>query len=187
MSPLSTLKNHIDKLAPGVICAAVVAIAAMFLSEHYGASAMLFALLLGMALNFLGQEGKCVAGIQFAASMVLQIGVALLGLRITFGEITALGPNTALMVIAGVVLTILFGWLFRRLAQTVTGRRRRHIKIRAGAGNRGDRHAHFAEGTDRARYKAGNADGRRDGVSRRHNCDHVEDVRDLTATTGIPA
>lgn len=116
MSPLSTLKNRIDKLAPGVICAAVIAIAAMFLSEHYGASAMLFALLLGMALNFLGQEGKCVAGIQFAASMVLQIGVALLGLRITFGEITALGPNTALMVVAGVLLTILFGWLLGRFA-----------------------------------------------------------------------
>ena len=114
MPSWSAVRNHIDKLAPGVICAAVIAIAAMFLSEHYGASAMLFALLLGMALNFLGQEGKCVSGIQFAASTVLRIGVALLGLRITFGEITALGPNTALMVVAGVLLTILFGWLFGR-------------------------------------------------------------------------
>ena len=110
----SAIKNHLDKLAPGVICAAVVAIAAMFMSEHYGASAMLFALLLGMALNFLGQEGKCVAGIQFAASTVLRFGVALLGLRITFGEIGALGPKTALMVVAAVLLTILFGWLFGR-------------------------------------------------------------------------
>jgi len=108
------MKKHIDKLAPGVICASVVAIAAMFMSEHYGASAMLFALLLGMALNFLGQEGKCVAGIQFAASTVLRFGVALLGLRITFGEISALGPKTAAMVVAAVLLTILFGWLFGR-------------------------------------------------------------------------
>ena len=114
----ATPRERIDKLAPGVVCAAVVAIAAMFLSEHYGASAMLFALLLGMALNFLGQEGKCVAGIQFAASVVLRIGVALLGLRITFGEIAALGMNTALMVVAGVVLTILFGWLFVRFTST---------------------------------------------------------------------
>ena len=107
-------KSHLAILAPGVICAAVVAIAAMFMSEHYGASAMLFALLLGMALNFLGQEGKCVAGIQFAASTVLRFGVALLGLRITFGEISGLGPKTAAMVIAAVLLTILFGWLFGR-------------------------------------------------------------------------
>ncbi len=42
----SAEKVHLDKLAPGVICAAVVAIAAMFMAEHYGASAMLFALLL---------------------------------------------------------------------------------------------------------------------------------------------
>ena len=118
MASWSAEKVHLDKLAPGVICAAVVAIAAMFMSEHYGASAMLFALLLGMALNFLGQEGKCVAGIQFAASTVLRIGVALLGLRITFGEISALGSNTALMVVAGVLLTILFGWLFSRFSST---------------------------------------------------------------------
>ena len=115
MSSWSAAKeNYIDKLAPGVICAAVVAIAALFLSEHYGASSMLFALLLGMALNFLGQEGKCVAGIQFAASTLLRTGVALLGLRITLGEITALGTNTALTVVAAVILTILFGWLFGR-------------------------------------------------------------------------
>ena len=115
MSLWSTAKEqYIDRLAPGVICAAVVAIAAMFMSEHYGASSMLFALLLGMALNFLGQEGKCVAGIQFAASTLLRTGVALLGLRITLGEITALGTNTALMVVAAVALTILFGWLFGR-------------------------------------------------------------------------
>ena len=110
----SPAKSHFDRLAPGVSCAAIVAIAALFLSEHYGASAMLFALLLGMAMNFLGQEGRCVAGIHFAASTILRIGVALLGLRITFSEIAALGLNTALMVVAAVVLTILFGRLFVR-------------------------------------------------------------------------
>jgi uncharacterized integral membrane protein (TIGR00698 family) len=102
---------------PGLISATVVAIAALFLAQHYGASAMLFALLLGMSMNFLGQEGKCVAGIQFAASTVLRVGVALLGLRITFGEIAALGLNTALMVVAGVVLTIVVGWLLVRLSE----------------------------------------------------------------------
>ena len=114
MPTWSVAKNHLDKLAPGVACAAIVAIAALFLSEHYGASAMLFALLLGMAMNFLGQEGKCVAGIHFAASTILRIGVALLGLRISFGEIAALGLSTALMVMGAVVLTILFGRLLVR-------------------------------------------------------------------------
>lgn len=87
----------------------------MFLAEHYGASAMLFALLLGMALNFLGSEGKTVPGIQFAASVILRTGVALLGLRITFGDIAALGWPTTLAVMASVVLTILFGAFAVRL------------------------------------------------------------------------
>jgi uncharacterized integral membrane protein (TIGR00698 family) len=113
LSP-STTRTAVDALAPGVLSAAVVAIAALFLSQHYGASAMLFALLLGMAMNFLGQEGKCVAGIQFAASTILRIAVALLGLRITFAEISALGITTALMVIAAVVLTVIFGRFFVR-------------------------------------------------------------------------
>jgi uncharacterized membrane protein YadS len=38
---------------PGVLACAVVAAAATFLSQHYGAPVMLFALLLGMAMNFL--------------------------------------------------------------------------------------------------------------------------------------
>ncbi|MBL8525184.1 MAG: putative sulfate exporter family transporter [Betaproteobacteria bacterium] len=105
---------------PGITCAVIVAIAALFLSEHYGASAMLFALLLGMAMNFLGQEGKCVAGIHFAASTILRIGVALLGLRITFHEIAALGLNTGAMIIAAVVLTLLFGAIFVRFTSADT-------------------------------------------------------------------
>jgi uncharacterized membrane protein YadS len=44
---------------------------------------MLFALLLGMAMNFLSQEGPCRPGIELAAKQLLRLGVALLGLRIT--------------------------------------------------------------------------------------------------------
>lgn len=116
-----------------MICAAVVAIAAMFLSEHYGASAMLFALMLGMSLNFLGQEGKCVAGIRFAATVVLRIGVALLGLRITFVEIAALGLNTVLLIVATVVATILFGWLYARLTPHSTAGDHRFGVLTGGA------------------------------------------------------
>lgn len=109
------------------MAAAIVAIAAMFLSEHYGASAMLFALLLGMALNFLGQEGKTVPGIQFAASVILRTGVALLGLRITFGDIAALGVNTTVWVMGSVVATILFGALAVRLTYA-----QRHFGVLTG-------------------------------------------------------
>ncbi|MEC5412915.1 putative sulfate exporter family transporter, partial [Aurantimonas sp. C2-4-R8] len=65
--PGSGLSRRIADYAPGVLVAATVAVAAKFLSEHYGAPAMLMALLLGIALNFLTEEGKCAAGINFTA------------------------------------------------------------------------------------------------------------------------
>jgi uncharacterized integral membrane protein (TIGR00698 family) len=105
----------IKQIAPGLTAAIVVAIAALFLAEHYRASAMLFALLLGMALNFLGQEGRTVVGVQWTSSTLLRIGVALLGLRITLGEITGLGLPVTLMVVGAVVATIIFGALLSRI------------------------------------------------------------------------
>lgn len=94
-------------LFPGVLACAVVAAAATFLSEHYGAPVMLFALLLGLAMNFLSGEGSaCKPGIEFTGRTVLRLGVALLGLRITVGQIAALGWEPVAIVVISVVLTI---------------------------------------------------------------------------------
>jgi len=105
---------------PGVLISATVAVAAMFLAEHYRASAMLFALLLGMSLNFLSQEGKCVEGIQTSATLVLRIGVALLGLRISVAQVSDLGLYTVLLVVAAVTLTIALGVALARLCSLDT-------------------------------------------------------------------
>jgi len=110
-------KWGLSPVLPGLAVAAVVGIAATFLSVHYRASAMLFALLLGMALNFLAEEGKCRAGIHFASGIVLRTGVALLGLRITFAQVSALGWGTVALVVAAVALTILAGIAVARAMQ----------------------------------------------------------------------
>ncbi|WP_448212819.1 YeiH family protein [Colwellia sp. MEBiC06753] len=94
---------------PGVATATLIGLAAMFLSEHYGAPAMLFALLLGIAFSFLHQETKCKAGIEFTAATILRIGVALLGFRIAFNDLIALGWSTALLLIAAIISTIILG------------------------------------------------------------------------------
>lgn len=99
---------------PGLAVSAVVAIAATFLSLHYHASVMLFALLLGMALHFLAEEGRCLPGIQLASSVVLRTGVALLGLRITFDQVAALGWGSVALVVATVILTIAAGVVLAR-------------------------------------------------------------------------
>ena len=62
-------------LFPGVLACGVVAAAATFLSQHYGAPVMLFALILGMAMNFLSADGPCKPGIEFTARQVLRWGV----------------------------------------------------------------------------------------------------------------
>jgi len=93
-------------LAPGLLACGVVGAASGFLSEHYGAPVMLFALLLGMAMNFLSADGPCRAGIEFAARQVLRIGIALLGLRITAGQVVGLGWGPIALVLVCVVVTI---------------------------------------------------------------------------------
>ncbi|MFV3340150.1 MULTISPECIES: putative sulfate exporter family transporter [unclassified Pseudomonas] len=104
---LSATHQRIRTLAPGVVVSLIVGAAASFLSEHYAAPVMLFALLLGMALNFLAVDGPCKAGIEFTARTVLRLGVALLGMRITLDQIASLGWKPVVLVITLVVVTIL--------------------------------------------------------------------------------
>jgi uncharacterized integral membrane protein (TIGR00698 family) len=103
------------ELAPGVLACGVVGAASAFLSEHYGAPVMLFALLLGMAMNFLSADGACRPGIEFSARQLLRIGIALLGLRITASQVVALGWGPVGMVVFSVVVTILLSMAAARL------------------------------------------------------------------------
>ena len=94
---------------PGLLVAVTIALASTWLSQHYGAPVMLFALLFGMAFHFLHEEGRCIAGIEFSSKAVLRLGVALLGAKITVSQIASLGVMPIAMVIVGVISTILFG------------------------------------------------------------------------------
>ncbi len=102
----STLGQKVKILAPGFAVSLVAAAAASFLAEHYGAPVMLFALLLGMGLSFLAVEGNCKPGIEFTARTVMRIGIALLGMRITLSQITALGWQPIVLVITLIVVLI---------------------------------------------------------------------------------
>jgi len=106
--------QKVRKAFPGVLAAAIIAMAATFISDRYGGPAMLFALLLGMAFPFLSQEGRCADGIQVAAKNVLRFGVALLGARITFDQIASLGFVPVVAVVIGVSLTTVIGALVGR-------------------------------------------------------------------------
>jgi len=101
-------------LWPGLAMSAVVAVAALFLAEHYGAPVMLFALLLGMAVNFLSDDDRCKPGIEFVARQVLRWGVALLGLKISIAQVQSMGWPPVLMVVLGVTFTICVGVVMAR-------------------------------------------------------------------------
>lgn len=95
--------------AQGLIACAVVSLAALFLADNYDAPVMVFALLLGMSVNFLYENEPCVPGIDFASSTVLRFGVVLLGANILLSDVLSLGWPTVLLVVAGVAGTIAFG------------------------------------------------------------------------------
>lgn len=102
-------------LGPGLLACAVVGAASAFLAGHYGAPVMLFALLLGMAMNFLSADGPCRPGIEFTAKHVLRVGIALLGLRITLAQVAALGWGPVGLIVVSVVLTIVVSMVAARL------------------------------------------------------------------------
>jgi uncharacterized integral membrane protein (TIGR00698 family) len=102
-------------LTPGLLACAVAGAAAAFLSERSGVPIMLIALLLGMALNFLSGPGRCQPGIDFTSRQVLRVGIALLGLRISLAQVTALGWGPVGLVVVCVALTIAVSMMVARL------------------------------------------------------------------------
>jgi len=100
---------------PGLFLSGVVAVAAAFIADHRGGPTLLYALLLGMALHPVAMEGAAKPGVDFAAGRILRFGVALLGARITIDQFGGLGWYNGILIIAGVVVTIVFGAALARM------------------------------------------------------------------------
>lgn len=106
---------QVKALFPGISLAILTGLAALFLSQHYSAPAMLFALLLGIAMSFSYEKTQFKAGIEFTASTLLRVGVALLGLRIAFNDLASLGLSTVFILIGAVISTIIVGVVLSKL------------------------------------------------------------------------
>jgi len=100
---------------PGLLLSATIALAVRFVSDRLGGPAMLYALLFGMAFNFLTEDERFARGIRFASRNILRFGVALLGIRITTGDVMELGWQVVALIAASVVATILIGGLIGRV------------------------------------------------------------------------
>lgn len=112
--------SELQRLAPGIVLCATVAMAASFLTAHYGAPVMLFALLLGMAFNSIDASGTLQPGIAFSAKTLLRLGVALLGVRVTLGSMVELGIVPFGLAVCGIALSMGVGLLLCRLMGKTT-------------------------------------------------------------------
>lgn len=103
---------------PGLALSLAVAIVAVWLAPRLPdllpLPAMVIALLIGVALNPLAARPLFEPGMGLAVKRLLRIAVALLGLRIALGDIVALGPTTALIVILSMVVTVIAGFAMAR-------------------------------------------------------------------------
>lgn len=115
VSYLDRIGEFKQRFFPGLCVAVTIGIAATFLAQRYGAPAMLMGLLLGLAFNFLSEVPRVIPGIELAAKQLLRLGVAMLGLRITFSDVLTLGWPPLLMVCSAVLLTIGFGIVMARV------------------------------------------------------------------------
>ncbi len=113
---LPGLQTDFQRLFPGLMVAFTVGFAASFLGEHYSAPSLLFALLLGLSLGFIYEDGRSAEGVDFCAKTVLRIAVALLGFRIALTDLLVLGWEVLVLILGSVIMTIYFGLVVTRVA-----------------------------------------------------------------------
>lgn len=114
---------------PGFMVCGLIALAATFVSEHYGGPQLIYALLMGLAFHFLYGNPQISAGVDFCGRTLLRVGVALLGVRITVEQVVHLGWKTAAVITCALVLTILVGIAL----SSVMGRRLEEGVLSGGA------------------------------------------------------
>lgn len=116
-------------LAPGLLLSLAVAIAAVVAEPaikamtggRFGLPAMVIALVIGIALHPVAARPTFQPGITYAVKTLLRYAIALLGLRIAFSDLVALGWGTALLVVVAMVATVTSGLLLARLLNREAG------------------------------------------------------------------
>ncbi len=93
----------------------IFAIVSQLLSKYIGGSYMLYALFIGIVLSSILYNEKTKQGVDYTGKKILRIGVALLGVRITFSEMSVLGIDVLFALILSVFATISFGVIVARL------------------------------------------------------------------------
>lgn len=110
--------GRLAALLPGLFLAGLIATQAFALRSLPGFSLfspLILAIVLGMAFhNIVGTPIRAKAGVAFSLRRVLRLGVMLLGLQLTLGQLVAVGGGGLLVLVATVTATFAFTlWLGR--------------------------------------------------------------------------
>lgn len=119
------LAEFLADILPGLSLSAIVAAvgytAAPYIAPVIPIPGMVIALVVGIALNPLAARPLTQAGMAFCVRTVLRWAVALLGLRVAFAEIAALGADTAALIVIAMAATVVSGFIFARLSGQAPG------------------------------------------------------------------
>lgn len=102
-----------DNISGILFCTALGAIA-IYVSKFVGMPVMMLAIILGLILHALNAVEKFKKGINWCSRGLLYIGVALMGLRIDFSDISQAGFTAPIVVIATLIITLFAGFFIAR-------------------------------------------------------------------------
>lgn len=114
---LAAVGQAVRSALPGLAVVSVLSGVAFVLAEWSSFSPLVVGITLGAIVgNVWGVPGVLVAGVRFCARTLLRVGIVVLGLRLSMGDVAGLGAD-GLIVVALVVTITFFGtqWIARRL------------------------------------------------------------------------
>jgi len=105
------VKKKIDilRFIPGILLVLAISIPAVYIHKLYKpASAVAIAIVAGVLIrNLFGLPQKGEAGITFAIKRILQLGIILQGVRLSFLEMMQIGESALVIIVSGIILAIL--------------------------------------------------------------------------------
>ncbi len=106
---------------PGLAMTIIAALAAAWLSDHYGAPRMLMGLLIGLAFNFANADTRLHPGLGLASKTLLRWGIVVTGLQVTVWQIIDLGWASFVWIAAMVAIVTTTGAVAAKALRLGTG------------------------------------------------------------------
>lgn len=106
--------SDIKRYIPGILLCGGIGALAIYLESFTGLPVMLLAIIIGLVLHRFNAIDSLTTGINWCSRQLLYIGVALMGLRIDFGDLSQAGFTAPLLVIVTLVVTLFAGFFFAR-------------------------------------------------------------------------